>query len=111
MKEKSEQETIVLLNRNDLDEGFFVFSTSQKSHFDKLCKRVGQENLISVRVDYDEKGNPAWYDCKVPSIYLSKTNFGVRTPMKLRRKLSPEEKEARSIRLSSFNTRKTSKSS
>jgi hypothetical protein len=71
-------ETIILMNEEELKEKYFSFGTSLKRHFKKLCNRVGRENLIEVRESRSGEGKVNWWQCKVPLKYLSRAHFGIR---------------------------------
>lgn len=46
----NENETTIILNREDMAEGFFTIGTSELKTFEKLCKRIGGENnLLACR--------------------------------------------------------------
>lgn len=76
---KAEQETILTYNRADRANGYFSFGTSQKSDFNRLCRRVGgQSNLIKVKVSRGTQGQPTWWEARVPIKYSSRVHFGVR---------------------------------
>jgi hypothetical protein len=76
---RSERETLLIFNQDDLDRGFFRFGTSQKSAFDRLCRRVGGiERLIDVTFSRNKKGETTWWEAHVPVKYLSGAHFGVR---------------------------------
>lgn len=78
--EKSEKETVMILNRADLDDGFFIFGTSQKSHFQKLCKRIkGRDKLLDVKHTKSQDGKSGWWECLVPSKFLSYSTFGIKS--------------------------------
>ncbi len=78
--EKSEKETVVILNRADLEDGFFVFGTSQKSHFQKLCKRInGRDKLLDLKYTKSKDGKSSWWECRVPAKFLSRSTFGVKS--------------------------------
>lgn len=71
--EASEHETIILINDADVKEGFFRFSTSKISDFNRLVRRVkGEENLVSVSKHVQGKMVTNFIVC-VPIRFLSKT--------------------------------------
>lgn len=81
----SETETIILINAQDLKEGFFRFGTSKHSHFEKLCRRIGgEENLVAVERE-GLANNTAYWNCRVPKSYLSQTTFGIKNARDLNR--------------------------
>jgi hypothetical protein len=81
--DRSEKETLIIVNRADLDEGFFIFGTSQKTHFQKLCKRVrGRDKLIDVKHTKSRDGKSVWWECRVPCEFLSRSTFGVKSMSK-----------------------------
>jgi len=71
---KAEYETIILLNDQDIYEGFFDIGTSKINHYQSILKRVGgAENLIELDVSADETGKPCYWSMKIPVEYLSQT--------------------------------------
>lgn len=88
----AETETIILINMEDLENGYFRFSTSHYVDFKRLCKRIGgEENLIELKTDSQGSKVVQW-NCKVPKQYLGRSNFSIRPPST--RKLTDEQKEA-----------------
>ena len=73
-----EQETIILINAADLKEGFFRFSTSRKTDFERLCRRVGgRANLLKYEVSTADGGGVVEWRCRVPACYWKRTTFGI----------------------------------
>lgn len=75
--ERSEQDTVIVINQADRREGYFTFSTTYRPHWQKLLKRVGRANLVITRETPLSDPYPS-YQAQVPYAYLSKANFGVR---------------------------------
>lgn len=95
---KAEQETIININRADLDDGFFSFYTSYHRDFERLCRRIGgEENLLDLKLSLDPDGAPWGWNVKVPKEFYSRVNFGIRTPRKQRSILSSETKPNRRV--------------
>ncbi len=92
---RKELETHILINQADRDDGYFTVYTSHRPHYDKLCKRVGKANFVSLR-EIKESGRVVAWDIKIPYAYLSPASFGVRilgrSPVK--RTLNATQKEA-----------------
>ena len=75
---REDRETIICLNQADMRDGFFVFGTSEATHFRRLCRRIGgQDNLHNLKVSKFE-GKPVWWECEVPVEYMSRTTWGIR---------------------------------
>lgn len=91
MADIEESETNIIINQADLKDGYFVFGTSMSSHFQKLCRRVGETNLLEVKKSTRD-GQTTYWQCKVPSRYLSKSHFGIRILGAQPRKLSQKQK-------------------
>ena len=70
--ELCERETIILLNNQDLKDGFFIFYTTEKKQFNKLVKRIGEKHLIDVKI------GSFHYECKVPIKFWSKNIIGIK---------------------------------
>lgn len=69
---KSKKETIIIINHQDKIDGFFLFSTSVKKHYEKLVRKVGQENILETIISYislDKK--PTYWKSKVRISCLS----------------------------------------
>jgi len=81
--EKSISETIILLNDGDIELGFFRFSTSKQSAFNKMMKRIGDDTFEPVYISKDIKGNPREWIVKIPVKYLSKRTFGIGKPRQI----------------------------
>lgn len=73
-----EQETLIRLNQADLKEGWFSFGTSRQCDFEKLIRRIGSENVLSVTESKDREGKTTFWNCKVSSKCLSRANWGIR---------------------------------
>lgn len=74
-----EQETIIVMNDGDREEGFFCFGTSRADHYRKMLRRIGgEERLLDLKISMDEKGNPVWWQARLPISFLSKAHFGLR---------------------------------
>jgi hypothetical protein len=78
--ELAELETIINWTADDLKEGYFVFYTSRKKHYERLLRRIGGiENLISCRIETTPQGGFSGAHCKVPTQYLSEGTFSIRS--------------------------------
>ena len=77
MLTNSEKETLILINKADSREGFFLVSTSNQSDYKRLIKRVGAANVLSVKERMSQNRTVQW-EVKLPIQYLSKTTFGIR---------------------------------
>lgn len=73
-----EEETIILLNEDELKDGYFTFSTSIPSHYRRLVRRVGAKNILETEVWKNPKGRDASWIVKVKASMLSKTTFGIK---------------------------------
>lgn len=74
-----ESETIILLNRQDIEEGFFSVSTTHLPDYHRICRRVGRKNFLAER-EIRERGSVIGYDLKLPYTYLSPRTFSIRKP-------------------------------
>ena len=94
--ENSENETIIILNKADIREGFFRFSTSSKVDFSRLCKRIGgEQSLRKLTLSTQENGvKIVEWICEVPIEFLSMTTFGIR----MKNKMSFEERKKKADR-------------
>jgi hypothetical protein len=61
MKIRAERETIIVINLEDSDNGYFVVYTTEKGMFNKVCKKVGGEDKLR----YCKKSKDS-YECGVP---------------------------------------------
>lgn len=76
--EKNERETVIIINLADIKDGYFSFGTSERSHFARLCKRIGGRNVLrEVREDKDCNGDVKWWQCHVPVQFLSLRTFAI----------------------------------
>lgn len=87
-------ETIILLNDDDLKDGFFKIGTSKKKIYEKILRRVGgRSELLDVKESISQ-GKVSWWEIKIPKIFLSKSNLGVRKkptkPRKANNNLRPK---------------------
>ena len=74
---REEQETHIVMNKADAAEGYFRFSTTVKSDYLRLIKRIGgQDKLINLKMATKD-ADPVEWICKVPIAYFRKTTFGV----------------------------------
>lgn len=88
--QRAERETMILANKADADDGFFVFYTTEPGHFARLCRRIGgQDVLLGCEITLQE-GRPIAWNCKVPIRFMSKSNFGVRVAGSAKRKGNPD---------------------
>lgn len=101
--EKNEKETIILFNKGDADDGYFTIATSIKSHYMRIIKRVGLNNLINLDIKKDSQNNDIYWNLKLPISYMSKATFGIKKPVK------PEHIEARKLSLVNARTSKMNK--
>lgn len=84
--ELSELETNIVWSAADLKEGFFMFYTSRKKHYERLLRRIGGiENLLSCKIETTPKGGFSGANCKVPARYLSEGTFSIRSLGRLKR--------------------------
>ena len=90
MAGKEESETTIVINQADLEDGYFVFGTSIPSHFQRLCKKIGKDNIQTKESTKD--GVVTYWDCRIPSKYLAKGSFCVKKPRKIRQPISSEAK-------------------
>lgn len=75
--ELSEHETILIFNDADLKEGFFRFSTTKLTEWNKLLKIVGSvDYLMDLRIN-EARGRVTGWQCKIPRSYLSKSGWKV----------------------------------
>lgn len=97
---KEERETLILINRKDMEEGFFVFYTTEASDFRRLCRRIGgRENLRSIRVSR-YGGKPVAWDCEVPIGFLSRATWSIGA--RKRREVTEEQRQAMADRMKSM---------
>lgn len=76
---REERETIILLNRADMDEGFFRISTSDHGDARKILRRLGPGFKDKLEcVEYGESGRPVAYNIKVPIGRLARSSFCLR---------------------------------
>ncbi len=85
-------ETIILINEEDMKEGYFRFGTSIRHHIDKLIRVVTRKHLISYKENKDAKGRVVWWDVKVPVRFLSKGSFYIRRPVAGRQILTEQKR-------------------
>lgn len=96
--ETSEHETIILLNQGDLAEGYFWFSTTKESIFNKLCNRIGgKDKILEVKVSHD-----CW-NCKLPRKFWKGASMCIGKP----RAISDSQRDA--LRTRGFKGRKAIK--
>lgn len=61
------------------EKGFFLFSTTKQSDFEKLLRKIGgQEELLDCRVFYTARGAFESASCHVPYTKLPLLQFGLR---------------------------------
>ena len=75
MTDRLERETIILISRADLDEGFFLVETTDPVHARRLTQRLKGLPLV---ITNDRLGHPAHWAWSVPKNRLS-ANFGIRS--------------------------------
>lgn len=74
----AEMETLILINRQDSRAGFFTFSTTNKSDYERLIRRIGGVGeLISLDVS-KSRGRVVQWIAKVPIKFYSLRVFSVR---------------------------------
>ena len=76
MLTNSEKETLILINQADSREGFFLVSTSNRYHLNRIVKRVGGENL-TVR-ECRQEGVAVQWELRIPIRFLTRTSFGIK---------------------------------
>lgn len=87
-----DHETIILINQNDLNQGFFRFSTTRFADYKRLLKIVGNENnLLSLKTNIN-KGKVIEWLCQIPIDYLDKNSWKIRR--KVKHTLTNDQKEA-----------------
>jgi hypothetical protein len=73
-----DEETIILLNQEEMREGYFTFGTSVPREYKRLIKRIGGVNkLKSLNLSKTPSGVVTWYDCKVPIEYYFRNTFAI----------------------------------
>ena len=83
--ERHERETVITINVADLDAGYFLFGTTEKCLFNRLCKRVGKSNLMNI------EESQRWFECRVPKEFLNLKTFAI--GKKRKRVVSAAQKE------------------
>lgn len=105
--ENCERETIICLNDADKLDGYFVFGTSIKAHWDKVVRRVGGlSSLMEVRMDQGPAGDIRYWSCRVPIEFLD-PYLGVRGK-KRRRAISEADRQELIERMKRINAEKSS---
>lgn len=104
----AENETIILLSEDDLKDGYFVFGTSWQRERDRFVKRLGEENIISERVDKDENGKPRWWDVKCKSSRLARASGILKSRSGAGVARTQEQKDILAARLANFRFKKSS---
>lgn len=103
-----EQETHILINKADLREGYFRFTTSSAVDFKRLVNRIGGESKLlelTVHGKTDEetgKKHITEWIAKVPAEYISLTTFGIR----IKRSYSEEVKKQFTERINKVRVEK-----
>lgn len=93
----SDNETVIVINDQDYEEGFFRFYTSKRNHYDKLLSRIGgEENLIKL------KAVGSSWDCWVPVKYFLRSTFGIGQ----KRQVSEEQRAKLTERLAEMRSNK-----
>lgn len=108
-KTSPEYETIICINAADKAEGFFRIGTSIPGHFRRICRKVGRENLIDLRISLSADGNPCYWDCKIPIGNLQESSLSVKKLVKPSRNLTQKERDIRGARLLKFRYQKSHK--
>ncbi len=99
-----DQETIILINENDWKEGFFCFSTTRLTHFNRLIRLIGgTQNLHNFKTN-SQGGRVIEWVCQVPIEFISKNSWKI--GKKTKRVMTDEEKIALAERLSGSRTKK-----
>src|SRR5262245_51231176 len=76
--EKNERETVIVINAVDLEQGYFAFGTSERSHFERICKRIGGKHLLlDIKEEKDHDGKVSWWECHIPAHFLSLRTFAI----------------------------------
>lgn len=101
-------ETIILINEQDLKDGFFTFSTSWQRERDRFVKRLGEDNIVSERVDKDENGKPRWWDVKCKSDRLARATGILKSRSGAGVARTQEQKDILAARLAEFRLKKSS---
>lgn len=70
----SENETVIIVNDEDRADGFFTFSTTIKSHYERI-KKLGE---FPTKID-TYRGKPRSWIVRVPIAYISRS-FSIRKP-------------------------------
>lgn len=78
--EINEQETIILINRGNIKDGYFRFSTSLTADWNRLLKRVGGEDQLSEVRLTTQSGRVTSYTARVPAKFLSKRTWSIGRP-------------------------------
>lgn len=81
--ETCERETIICINEADRQDGWFSFGTSDQRALGKMLKKIGgEQNLFCPIKTSTQDGKIVYWSCQVPVKYLSKSNFGIKSPSK-----------------------------
>jgi len=88
--QKCERETNLLINQQDLADGFFVFGTSERHHYQKVLKRCAGGILSDKQLGTKEC--PYW-QLKIDAKCLSPATLGLRAYTRVA--VSPESIERR----------------
>jgi len=87
--ELAEKETIILINQADKAQGFFSFGTSEESHFKRMCKIVGDKNILSIKLSTNPTTKKvSWWDVKVNIQCLNEGNWGISRLSNLSKRLT-----------------------
>lgn len=102
-----DHETHILINENDWKQGFFRFSTTRLTDFNRLCRIVGGEaKLRSFRTN-SHKGRIVEWICEVPSEFIGKSNWKI--GRKRISNMTDTQKAAVKERFAQSRTRRTPK--
>jgi hypothetical protein len=78
--EKSEKETLLMVNAADAADGFFAVTTTSVKHYRQIVKRIGgEQNLKKLRTEKNTNGKIVFWSCEIPIRFWSKTHFGIKS--------------------------------
>jgi hypothetical protein len=62
---RAEQETVIVANLGDMDEGFFTVETTEPHIYRRLVRMVGDD--LITQTNQDKQGRVTTYLCRVPT--------------------------------------------
>ena len=71
---REEQETHIIMNKADSDEGYFRFSTTIEGDYNKVIRKIGGVDKLKSLKIATKDGKPIEWICKVPIVNY---RFGV----------------------------------